>query len=131
MVSAIWLALRWYRHWTANRYRRTALQRLLEIEDGLRHSDNKFNALATLPVLVKQTTLAFAPREYVANLSGKAWLAFLDSTYAGKAFTEGPGKFLPELSYQPASKIEEIMEEELKSLLSLLKKWIRRHHARV
>lgn len=131
LMAAVWLAVRWYRHWAANRYRKAALKRLAEIEMNLSDSASRAKNLSALPVLVKQTTLAFAAREKVAGLSGKRWLTFLDSTYIGWAFTEGPGKLLPELSYWPVLKLERVSDDELQALIGLLRKWIRRHRAAI
>ncbi len=131
LMATIWLALRWYRRWAANRYRKAALQRLAEIELNLSDSDSRATSISALPVLVKQTTLAFAARDRVAGLSGKVWLAFLDSTYIGRAFTEGPGKLLPELSYWPIPKLARVPDEELQALIGLIRKWIRRHRAAI
>lgn len=131
LMATIWLAVRWYRHWTANRYRKAALKRLAEIEMNLSDSASRATSISALPVLVKQTTLAFAAREKVAGLSGKVWLVFLDSTYIGRAFTEGPGKLLPELSYWPISRLARVRDEELLALIGLLRKWIRRHRAAI
>lgn len=131
LMATVWLAVRWFRHWVANRYRKAALQRLAEIELNLRDSDSRATSISALPVLVKQTTLAFAAREKVAGLSGKRWLTFLDSTYIGWAFTAGPGKLLPELSYWPIPRLERVSDEELQALIGLLRKWIRRHHAAI
>ena len=130
-LTGIWLARRWYRRWAANRYRKAALQRLAEIELNLSGSDSRATSISALPVLVKQTTLAFVARDKVAGLSGKVWLAFLDSTYIGRAFTEGPGKLLPELSYWPIPKLARVPDEELQALIGLLRKWIRRHRAAI
>ncbi len=131
LMATVWLAVRWYRRWLANRYRKAALQRLAEIELNLRDSASRAKSISALPVLVKQTTLAFSARDKVAGLSGKKWLIFLDSTYMGWAFTEGPGKLLPELSYWPILKLERVSDEELQALIGLLRKWIRRHRAAI
>ena len=96
-----------------------------------------------LPALVKRTVLVFSPREQVANLTGEAWLAFLDATYRekrysgtshpgtadGAVFTQGPGRILPSLSVWPEKRLRKLPENEVNALLNLLRKWIRRHHA--
>lgn len=127
--GAIWIALRMYRTWAANRYRREALIRLADIQSSLKGSRTRRAGVAALPALVKQTALAFASRESVAGLSGNDWLAFLDSSYSGRGFSEGAGRLLPELSYQSASRVEQITDQELADLFDLLGLWIRRHRA--
>ncbi|NIM02313.1 MAG: DUF4381 family protein, partial [Acidobacteria bacterium] len=41
------------------------------------------DAIAALPVLVKETALTYRPRSEVAALSGDSWLRFLDESYGG------------------------------------------------
>ncbi len=124
LVAMALLIRRWLQHRAANRYRRDALGRLDEI---VSHA-NEPAAVAALPALVKRTALSFAPREDVAQLSGDAWLAYLDSTYGGNGFTTGPGKLLPALSYGSRAALPPNQVEEL---FTLIREWIRRHHARI
>lgn len=119
----VWWAIRSYRHWKANRYRRVALGRLRAIEQAGNPA-----MLAGLPELVKRTTLAFSTRTEVAELYGADWLAFLDSTYDGTGFTNGPGRVLPSLAYSAAPSLG---DADRKELVGLLDEWIRKHHARV
>ena len=119
-----------HRRRQANRYRREALVQLKEIERGL-ENERREAALAAIPVLVKRTVLAFAPREAVATSSGSDWLSYLDSTLDGSSFSEGPGRLLPELSYCAQARLEKISDHEISELLALLHLWIRRHRARV
>lgn len=78
LITAIWLYWRWYQRRVANRYRGEALKHLKEIELNIQDTNKRIEALMTLPVLVKQTVLAFAPRATVANLSGEAWLSLVE-----------------------------------------------------
>ena len=61
-------------------------------------SSDRF-ALAALPVLVKRTALASHPRAEIASLSTQSWLQFLDASYDGRGFSEGPGYLLSTLAY--------------------------------
>jgi hypothetical protein len=67
------------------------------------------------------------PRKDVASLSGNAWLAFLDESYGGKDFTDGPGRLLPVLSYLTPEYLEVIREKEISGLTNLVKVWIKKH----
>ena len=131
VVALAWLIRRWRRRRLANRYRGEALGRLDEIASQVNDRDRRAAALASLPALVKQTALSFASRELVAQLSGDAWLSFLDSTYSGTAFTSGPGRLLPALAYRPPAALESVPNEQVSELIELLRQWIRRHHVRV
>jgi len=119
LAAAIYAGIRWGRAYRANRYRREALVELSEIAGG------GAAAGAQLSVLVKRTALGFAPRGTVAELSGDAWLEWLDGTMAGREFQDGPGRLLPALAYQDA----EVSDTEWAELTGLLRRWIRRHRA--
>ena len=126
MLAAV-VVFRWRRHRASNRYRREALSALVRIE----RESSGAGALDQLPALVKQTLLAFAPREDVAQLSGNRLLQFLDSTYGGTEFTAGPGRLLPKCSYGSPDALAAIPPDEAAELLALLRRWIKRHHARL
>ncbi|MEE8525524.1 MAG: DUF4381 domain-containing protein [Thermoanaerobaculia bacterium] len=124
-----WVAYKAVRRWRANRYRRAALTRLDAIEQALADPASRPDALSSLPELVKQTALAFRPRSEVASLSGEPWLRFLDASYGGNSFSEGPGKLLPTLAYK-ASPVAEA-GEETGGLVQLIRRWIRDHDASI
>lgn len=123
VMAALWI-FRLYKHYLQNRYRREAVKQLDEIERSVR-------PLSELPALVKRVGLTIAPRDTVAGLSGKAWLKFLDSTWDGASFSSGPGRLLPELSYRKPQSLPDPNDEGVRNLLILLRRWIRRHRARV
>ncbi|NWK55133.1 DUF4381 domain-containing protein [Verrucomicrobiaceae bacterium N1E253] len=77
-----------------------------------------------LPALIKRVALHLAPREEVASLSGEAWLSFLDHTGNTKAFSQGPGRLLLQLSYQPHAEIEQ-HQPEYQQLIHTLSLWIK------
>ncbi len=117
LALCVWGVIAWRRHVRRNRYRKLALARLRDIETR--------GAFTELPVLVKQTALAYSARQEVASLSGDAWLRFLDASYGGRGFTEGPGRLLPVLAY---GRTEGVDADEL---LKLVSQWIRKHHVRI
>jgi Ca-activated chloride channel family protein len=106
-----------------NRYRREALAELNQIE----HARNGAgpDSLSKLTVLVRRTALAAFPREQVAPLLGPAWLSFLDRSYGGREFSEGVGRLLVSGPYRQLPPDD----AELKSLVVLIRRWIRGHHA--
>ena len=71
------------------------------LEHALEKDESRPAAVAEIPVLVKGIALAFGPRSEVASLTGDAWLQFLDRSYGGSGFTEGPGRLLPTIAYRP------------------------------
>jgi Ca-activated chloride channel family protein len=120
LVASVWRFLRYRR---VNRYRREALSALSRI--GLAAGISSERSLADLALLVRQTALAAFAREQVAPLSGKSWLAFLDKSYDGQEFSQGVGRLLASGPYQQLPP----GDAELKSLLDLVRRWIRGHHA--
>lgn len=125
LLVLAWASLAAVRRRRANRYRRLALGRLARIEGALAEPESRLAALTELPVLVKQTALAFRPRSEVASLSGARWLRFLDESYGDVGFTEGSGRLLPTLAYgklaQPVERVDDLVQ--------LIRRWIRHHHS--
>jgi len=128
-VGLIWLTVRFYRRWKANRYRGEALAGLESIKSRLREPATRGAALAELPVLVKRTALSFEPRASVAALYGEEWLRRLDSSYGGTGFSEGPGRRLIDAAYSPAEQLAHLQADEVNELVELVGLWIRKHHA--
>lgn len=66
LTAASWLALRLWRRWQANAYRRAALKELQALDTP-----------AAIAELLRRTALAIAPRPVIAELTGPAWLDWL------------------------------------------------------
>ncbi len=100
-----WLLLRW----RANAYRREALRALAKVGEDP-------TAIASI---LRRTALAAFPRSEVASLAGENWLAFLDASYPGSDFADGPGRTIASAPYraQPAT-------PEMKRIAV---DWVRRH----
>lgn len=58
---------------------------------------------AELSALLKRVALWRYPHEPVAELTGRAWLAFLDRTGGDGRFTTGPGHILEHGPYAPSA----------------------------
>jgi hypothetical protein len=129
LMVALVLAIRMRRRWRANAYRRRALGELDRIESAAREADPQI-ALADLPELIKRTALAQYPRPSIAALSGKPWLRFLDESYGGSGFSDGPVRHLLSLTYGPRDALD-VTPEESGALIALVRQWVRRHRVRV
>lgn len=109
------LLLKAFMRWQADRYRREALRVL---EDP-----------ATQPTewsaLLKRTALSIWPREEVAHLTGKDWLAFLDRTAGMNAFSAGAGSSIESIAFDPKGGAS---SGELKGAV---REWIQRHRKEV
>lgn len=127
LLATGWWVYGRFRRFRANRYRRLALAELEVIERELRQPEKRANALAEIPVLLKETALSASPRTDVADLSGEKWLSFLDKTLGGKNFTEGEGRLLPELAYAPVQRTVQFSDVQIGKLLQLVRHWIKIH----
>jgi hypothetical protein len=116
------------RRWHQNRYRRTALAELDQLEAALQDPSRRASALSELPALVKRVALAAWPRETVASLSGPGLLAFLDQTGRTQAFQLGAGKDLAVLAYDTRT-VAALDNEHIAPLFSAVREWIKRHEA--
>ena len=110
-----WLRLR---EWHRNRYRREALARLTELQSG---------ADAGLPThinhLLKRTALAAWPRRQVARLSGREWVAFLNSACDPQPFGGELGQLLADGPYGVVSAEDDAADR----LVQACARWISDH----
>jgi hypothetical protein len=108
-LALAWLAWRAWRRWRANAYGRAALAELATAGDDP----------ATIAEILRRTAFAAWPRERVASLTGRDWLAFLDST-GGGGFSDGPGAALVEAPYRDG-------DAPVPGLGEIAARWVRRH----
>lgn len=121
LCAVAWLGLRRYKAWQREGYRREALIRIAEM------SRNP-EALETLPFVLRSTALCAFPRDEVAALHGKAWIAWLND--AGADFTPDDAHWLDELAYQPDATAQ-IEPASVDRLLAASRAFVRGHRARV
>ena len=121
---ATWLAWRGVSRRRAGAFRRAALRELDGLRSRMKIPAQRMEALRQLPCLLKRTALAAWPREEVAGLSGKEWLAFLDRSSGMNDFTEGGGRILLDLAYGRSSSLEILTDEEIRALTGLAGRWI-------
>lgn len=105
-VLAWWI----WRHWRAGAYRRAALADL-----ALAGQDP-----AKLAAILRRTALAAYPRAQVAGLHGARWLTFLDQSYGGQDFSNGPGRLVAVAPWRSVSAPDP-------ALTGLVEVWIRKH----
>lgn len=105
----VWLLRRWISTRRANAYRRAALGEIVA-------AGNDPTAIATI---LRRAALAAYPRTEIAGLYGEDWLRFLDRTYGGTGFCEGPGRAFAVAPYAPPS--------QASGLAPLAGEWVRRH----
>lgn len=121
-----------------NAYRRAGIQALRNIRLGLDTPDGKSAAIQELAVLLKRVAMTAYDRDTVAALSGERWLAFLDDTMAGGAFSSAAGHLLTKITYAPSDLLldeealdqgglEEGLDRQIDELFTLAGRWIEQH----
>jgi len=111
-------AVQFVRFWRANAYRRAAFRELGELVAASEADPSRWSEL---PPLLKRVALVAYPRAMVAELSGDAWLQFLEET---AAFGREPGQTLLALAYDPQATRRRTRDEFLK-LAAAAGDWIR------
>ena len=110
VLGLVWLAVARLRaRHRANAYRRAALRAL----------DGAGPDAARIAAILRRAALAAYPRAEVAGLTGSDWLAFLDRSYGGTGFSQGPGQVLARAPYRPCPPAPD--------LPPLARDWLRRH----
>lgn len=111
-AAAVWIIRRLMRTRRRNAYRRAALKQIATAGDDP----------VALAEIVRRTALAGFPRTDVAGTYGEDWLAFLDRSYGGTGFRDGPGRALAVTPYAGGT--------DAPGLATLAAEWVRRHRAR-
>lgn len=120
VCGLFWLA-RYCRYWWRNRYRRSALRRLAEIESVARQPLERLQALA---VLLKATALEIYPRPEIAGLHGRAWTDFLNDKAGFDAFDEVAVEILSTRQYRDGGDID---DADVSRLIESTRSWLQRH----
>jgi hypothetical protein len=120
------LALRAFRHWQRNRYRREALIEWHRLAGQLDRPETRIAALTAMSVLLKRTALSAFPRAEVASLTGPAWLAFLDRTTAAPPFSKITGDLLERIAYSSIDAAEPSVTQAHDAAF-IVRHWITRH----
>lgn len=113
-LAVIGLVVKAFMRWQANRYRREALDLLGD------------TPLDQLSALAKRVALTSWPRGEVANLTGSAWLAFLDRSSGLDLFTNGPARRLEDAAYGGS-----IGKDEEGAIRGAVRDWILKHRKEV
>ncbi len=109
--------------WWKNRYRREAIRQINEQQASV---NNLSNIVEKLPFYLKATALQAYPRDQVAQLSGSAWIDFLNLKTGTEHFGPKESSQLLILSYQ-AKEQWQLTDEQSLTLINLTKSWIKNH----
>ena len=110
-----------YNFWRNNRYRREALRELNQLLTDYSRERCASHYISRLQNLLKRIALTRYQRSDVANLTGEAWVAFLDQTSGSHDFVMGEGQVLIDGQYIKDPKFD------VNELHKCSMKWIKRH----
>lgn len=105
-----------------DRYRVEALKRL---SDLCQHAD-RLDAARRVTTLLKATALHAYPRQTVANLTGEAWVSFLNNSTVKPFFSKELGELLSTLAYQPDVS-DSLNDSKISALFASAERWIKEH----
>lgn len=129
LLASCW-AVRYWRRWQRNRYRREALVCLGDLEHKLADPSQRLQVLRELPVLLKRVALSTSAAPAVSSLSGGQWQAFLVQ-HARTPIADDFAARLYTLAYAPASEVLGIPHAEIDTLFATSRQWIEAHHVAV
>jgi hypothetical protein len=103
--------------------RKTALKTARKILTQIKHDTTRDNLqkLGELSVLLRRVAISASPRVKAAGLTGRQWLAFLDSSVKSEPFTEGIGQLLADAPYRKTPPTE----LEIFQLIDLCEDWLK------
>ncbi len=107
------------RAWRRRRPRRAAVRAVAELRRRLQSGESPEVVTAELSTLVRRAAMSRHPRERVAGLTGRDWLAFLDDDQ--HHFTTGIGRCLATAPYTREQTVD------LEALLSVCEQWLKRN----
>ena len=110
--------------WWSNRYRREAIKQISTLQNV--SANDLTNVIEQLPFYLKTTALQAYPRDQVAQLSGAAWIDFLNVKAGSEYFNPNVSEQLLTISYRPKEQWQ-LTEEQCLNLINLTKLWIKRH----
>jgi hypothetical protein len=93
VITLIIVALFAWRRHVRNRYRRSALKYMVELEGSFKDQQLTYE----VNMLMKRIALRFCEREQVAALRGKEWITFLNTSGRSELFSSETRKVLNSL----------------------------------
>jgi hypothetical protein len=115
IIFLVWL----YKRLTRKTALKTAYKILAQIKQDV--TRDNLQKLSELSVLVRRVAISVSPRAKAAGLTGRQWLAFLDSSVKGLPFSEGVGQLLADAPYRKTP----VTDQELSQLIDLCEDWLK------
>lgn len=125
LTVALIIAVRRYRQWRRDGYRREALVRLAELQSR----SDQLSALRELPELLKRTALSM-PTTMTAGaaaLGREHWQVFLQQ-HSTQPLPADFSLQLAQLAYAPDATLQSIPNEQRQQLFATCQTWVEQHH---
>ena len=129
LLFLLWVglaALRLWRRWRRNAYRREALRELGAIRERANQPQSRGEAIRQLSALLKRVALAAYPRARVASLTGEQWRDFLDRQVGGGTFSSDNGRVLAITLVDPNPGAG-LTASDCERLIQAVRRWITGH----
>ena len=107
-----------FKWWQSNQYRREGIRALNHLLEN--HTSEK-QYLTAYSDLLKRVALSTYARESVANITGEAWVSFLDRSTGTQEFSMGVGQILIQGNYESNPSVD------VAKLHKLGLYWIKKH----
>ncbi len=121
IAGLFYLLWRLWVRYRSNAYRREGLARLDQMAADP-------TVLKELPLLLKKSALMAGSRQQVANLSGRAWIEWLNKTAGKELFSMSDADSFEQLAYkQPGHAF--LDRKAAEHLIEASKSWMRMHRA--
>ncbi|WP_019864365.1 DUF4381 domain-containing protein [Methylovulum miyakonense] len=103
--------------------RKTAVKNARTLLLAIKNNRDLDNAqkLCELSILLRRVSMSISPRSDVASLTGRAWLAFLDSQLKDSRFSSGIGVLLADAPYRQ----KPLSDAETAELVKLCEDWLK------
>lgn len=121
LLAMVLVAVIWFRYAKRRRYRKIALKSLAELAASHTGDDDARLLVPQIANLLRRVAIESYGRPAVAQLTGNAWLEFLDRTGKTSQFSQGPGQVLGTALYQPTLTADPV------AVCTVAKKWITGH----
>jgi len=108
-----------YRYRQMKRQQQAILKALATFDHALQRDKNS-HAIMQMNQLLRRLALMHFPRQQVASLTGKQWLAFLDKTGKTTAFSQGAGQILANGAY--VTHLPDSLDQQ--GLVTAVKRWL-------
>jgi hypothetical protein len=115
IVLLVWL----YKRLTRKTAIKTANKMLAQIKQDT--ARDNLRKLCDLSMLIRRVAISVLQRDKAAGLTGRQWLAFLDTSVTGMPFSEGVGQLLADAPYRKTQPTE----LEISQLITLCEDWLK------